>query len=164
MRSRERAAESLSRVAPLVTRWVERLLAGHDPPLTLSQFLALDAVGRGDLVGGTELARTAAVSPAAVSQLLASLEDGGLLERTRTAGDRRRQTLALTGEGVRVLESARLLLRDRLGALVGDLPPPEVDALARALEALEAVLAGTAPPRRPHRRPHPPPPPPPRPR
>ena len=157
-RSRERAAESLSRVAPLVTRWVERLLAGHDPPLTLTQFLALDAVGRGDLVGA-ELARTAAVSPAAVSQLLASLEDAGLLERARAAGDRRRQALALTGEGLRVLASARLLLRDRLGARVGDLPPPEVDALARALEALDAVLAGTAPPRRPHRRPPPPPPP-----
>src|SRR5438132_11553894 len=53
---REQAAEALSRVAPLVSRWVERLLAGHDPPLTLAQYLALHAVGKGDLVG-SELAR-----------------------------------------------------------------------------------------------------------
>lgn len=158
-RSREAAAGSLSRVAPLVTRWVERLLAGHDPPLTLSHFLALEAIARGE-PGGAELARSAAVSPAAVSQLLATMEDTGLLDRARTAGDRRRQALTLTAGGARVLASARLLLRERIGALVGDLPPPEVDALGRALASLEAVLSGTAPPRRPHRPPPPPPPPP----
>jgi DNA-binding MarR family transcriptional regulator len=97
------AVEPLSRVAPLVSRWVERLLAGHDPSLTLAQHLALHAVTEGELVG-SELARRSAVSPAvvspaAVSQLLANLEDAGLLERARSADDRRRHDLTLSPSG-----------------------------------------------------------------
>jgi DNA-binding MarR family transcriptional regulator len=65
---------------PLVSRWIERLLAGHEPPLTVAQYLVLQAVDQGGVVG-SELARRAAVSPAAVSQLLVALESGGLLER-----------------------------------------------------------------------------------
>src|SRR5881397_1651249 len=92
------AAEALVRTAPLVSRWIERLLAAHDPPLTVAQYLVLEAVSEGEIVGA-ELARRAAVSPAAVSQLLAALEDGNLLTRSRIEADRRRQPLALTEHG-----------------------------------------------------------------
>jgi DNA-binding MarR family transcriptional regulator len=136
----------------MASRWVERLLATHEPPLTPAQYLALEAVAKGELVGA-ELARQAAISPAAVSQLLAGLEAGGLVERLRTADDRRRQPLALTKEGDRVLQSVRALLRERLAALLGDLPRPEAEALARLLHRVELLLTGTAPPRRPHRPP-----------
>ena len=37
------AAEALARTAPLVSRWIERVLAGHDPPFTVAQFLTLQA-------------------------------------------------------------------------------------------------------------------------
>src|SRR6059036_3323941 len=97
IRSR-RAAEALVRTAPLVSRWIERLLAAHEPPLTVAQYLTLQAIGEGELVGA-ELARRAAVSPAAVSQLLAALEHDGLLTRGRTEDDRRRQPLALSEQG-----------------------------------------------------------------
>jgi hypothetical protein len=59
-RTQADAADALLAVAPLVSRWIERLLAGHDPPLTLAQYLALRAIER-DGVGGTELARRAGV-------------------------------------------------------------------------------------------------------
>src|SRR5438034_91996 len=45
------AAEALVRTAPLVSRWIERLLAAHDPPLTVAQYLALQAIGEGEIVG-----------------------------------------------------------------------------------------------------------------
>lgn len=153
--TREQAAEALSRVAPLASRWVERLLATHEPPLTPAQYLALQAVAEADIVGA-ELARRAAISPAAVSQLLTGLEDAGLLERLRTPDDRRRQTLALSQQGDQLLRSAQALLRERLAGLLADLPPPEADALTRLLNRVESLLTGTAPPHRP-RRPHPPP-------
>ena len=86
------AAEALVRTAPLVSRWIERLLAGHDPPLTVAQYLALQAIDEGEIVGA-ELARRTAVSPAAVSQLLAGLEEGSLLTRGRLEDDRRRHDL-----------------------------------------------------------------------
>ena len=147
------AAEALARTAPLVGRWIERLLAAHEPPLTVAQYLALQAVAEGDVVG-SELARRATVSPAAVSQLLAGLEAAGYVRRERLAGDRRRQPLALTPDGERALRSAHALLRDRLAELLADLPGPEADALARLLRRLEHVLGGTAPPPRPPRPPH----------
>jgi DNA-binding MarR family transcriptional regulator len=148
----EQAAEALGRVAPLASRWIERLLAAHEPPLTPAQYLALQAVAEGDVVGA-ELARRAAISPAAVSQLLAGLEDAGLLKRLRTSDDRRRQTLTVSEQGTRVLRSVQGLLRERLAALIASLPPPETDALARLLNQVEALLTGSPPPPRP-RRPH----------
>jgi DNA-binding MarR family transcriptional regulator len=153
--SSRQAAEALARTAPLVSRWIERLLAGHEPPLTVAQYLVLQAVGDGEVVG-SELARRTAVSPAAISQLLAALEAAGLLERQRLPDDRRRQPLVLTESGQAALGSAQALLRDRLATLLVDLPPPEADALARLLERLEGSLSGTAPPPRPHRPPPPP--------
>jgi DNA-binding MarR family transcriptional regulator len=154
-RDRLDAAAALVRTAPLVGRWIERLLAAHDPPLTVAQYLVLQAVADGEVLG-SELARRAAVSAAAVSQLLAGLEAAGLVERRRLADDRRRQPLALTARGRETLRSAQELLHERLAALLPDLPSPETDALARLLGRIEDALAGTAPPPRPHRPPPPP--------
>jgi DNA-binding MarR family transcriptional regulator len=145
-------------VAPLATRWIERVLAAHEPPLTVPQYLALRAIAR-EGVSGTDLARRSGVSGPAVSQLLAGLADAGLVERRPVETDRRRVALALTVTGERALSSAEKEVRGRLGTLLTELPPPEADALARALPDVEAALSGADPPRR--RRPPPPGPPPP---
>lgn len=147
-RSLTDAADALVAVSPLVTRWLERLLATHEPPLTPAQFAALREIAA-EGVSGSELARRTGVSGPAVSQLLASLADAGLLERREFAGDRRRQTLALSAAGRAALQSAQSALRERLEALLSELPHPEADALARALPAVEALLSGSPPPRRP---------------
>jgi DNA-binding MarR family transcriptional regulator len=149
------AADALAAVAPLAARWIERLLANHDPPLTVSQYLVLRAVARED-VGGAELARRAGVSAPAVSQLVGGLVDAGLVERRPVADDRRRQALALTRAGDGAFTRAQALLGDELAALLTDLPKPEADALARALPRVESLLSGAPPPRRPHHPPKPP--------
>jgi DNA-binding MarR family transcriptional regulator len=95
------------------------------------------------------------VSPAAVSQLLATLEAAGLVERLPAQQDRRRQPLALGRQGRLTLRSAQLLLQDSLASLLSDLPPPEVDALGRLLARLERTLTGAVPPPRPPRPPRP---------
>src|SRR3954452_909714 len=97
-RNQTQTAEALAAVAPLATRWMERLLARHDPPLTVTQYLALRAVAREDIVG-TELARRAGVSGPAVSQLLAGLDKAGLIDRRASEDDRRRHALGLTPAG-----------------------------------------------------------------
>jgi DNA-binding MarR family transcriptional regulator len=146
------AAEALARTAPLVSRWIERLLASHEPPLSVAQYLVLQAVDEGEVVGA-DLAQQAAVSAAAVSQLVAGLVERGLLERGQLGDDRRRQPLALTGSGRATLRSAQSTLHGRLEGLLAGLPPKEADALAHLLQRLEAALGGTAPPPRPHRPP-----------
>jgi DNA-binding MarR family transcriptional regulator len=149
------AASALAAVAPLATRWIERVLAQQDPPLTVPQYLALRAIEL-EGVSGTELARRSGVSGPAVSQLIAALADAGLVEREPFEGDRRRMTLTLSRGGRSAYRRAETALGRELGSLLADLPKPESDALARALPQVESVLSGSPPPRRP---PHPPPPP-----
>jgi DNA-binding MarR family transcriptional regulator len=151
------AATSLVAVAPLLSRWLERLLAGHAPPLSAAQYEALRAVAAGD-VSAAELARRSGVSGPAMSQLLGGLVDAGLLQRGELAGDRRRHALTVSPDGARVLRSADALLTGQLESLLATLRRPEADALARALPFVEAGLAGTPPPRRPKPPSHPKPP------
>lgn len=153
--TQSQAAEALAAVAPLATRWIERLLARHDPPLTVAQYLALRAIA-GEDVSGAELARRAGVSGPAVSQLLAGLSHAGLIKRQPVAEDRRRHELELSQPGRRAFRGAQALLRDQLASLLTDLPRPEADALARLLPRVEAALSGALPPRRPAPPPAPP--------
>jgi DNA-binding MarR family transcriptional regulator len=150
------AAAALAAVAPLANRWIERLLASGDPPLTPSQYLVLRAIAREPL-SSSQIAERAGVSGPAVSQLLAALADAGLVERRLAPEDRRRHALVVSAAGERVLRAAEDRLRERLAALLDPLPAPEARALARALPHVEALLSGSAPPRRP---PPPAPPPP----
>lgn len=158
------AGAALAAAAPLAARWVERVLAAHTPPLTVSQHLALRAIASEPL-SGSELARRAGVSGPAVSQLVAGLESVGLVERRQTGADRRTHEIVLTRSGERALRSATELVGERLAELLVDLPRPEADALTRLLERVDAALSGTAPPRRPPPpKPKPPKPPKPKPR
>src|SRR3954447_6658235 len=137
-------AIALSVAAPLATRWIERTLRAHGPPLTVAQYLALRAVAEHAQTGG-DLARRTGVSPAAASQLVAGIARAGWVERPRAPPDRRRTDLVLSPEGGRVLASAAALLEQRLEPILQGLPLPERDAIA----TLERLLTGTAPPRRP---------------
>jgi DNA-binding MarR family transcriptional regulator len=145
-------AETLAAVAPLVTRWMERVLAAADPPLTLGQYLGLRAIAAG-VDSAADLARATGVSESAVSQLVAAFERAGMVARTSARDDRRRRRLALTGDGKRLLRSAQRLVGARLEPLVASLAPHDAEALAALLRRIEPALAGTAPPRRPPPRP-----------
>lgn len=132
----------------MVSRWVERLLAGLPEPLTLAQYLMLKAAGEGEVLAA-ELARAAGVSDPAVSQLVGGLERDGLVERRRSDTDRRRFPVALTDDGRARLRAADRALEQRLSDLLEPLPPPEADALARALPKVAQLLSGQPLPRRP---------------
>ena len=147
------AADRLAHVVPELARWMERLLAGHAPPLTLTEYVALRAIA-GGTGAGADLARRAGVSPPAVSQLLRGLENDGLVDRLPEAGDRRRHALALSTRGKAVVASAQRLVTDGLERFLRDVPPPELDGLRRSLEVVESTLTGAPPPRRPPPPPH----------
>src|SRR5579863_481548 len=142
------AAEALIAVAPLASRWIDRLLAGHEPAITLSQYLVMRAIA-GETLTAAELARRSAISGPAVSQLLAGLAALGWLRREPDPADRRHHALSLSPAGVAVYGSAHGLLHRRVGELLAGLPRPEAEALSRLLGLVEATLSGVAPPRRP---------------
>ncbi len=147
--SATRVGAELSRLAPALSRWMERTLASHDPPLTVVQLQTLRAIdgGRGM---GADIARAAGITQAAVSQVVGALERAGLVARgERDPEDRRRQALALTADGRAALASAEALVAGRLEALIGDLPGPELDALDRSLSRVADAVAGVPPPRPP---------------
>jgi DNA-binding MarR family transcriptional regulator len=141
------AGAALAAAAPLASRWVERVLASHTPPLTVAQYLALRAIDQAPM-SASELARRTGVSGPAVSQLLGALEDAGLIERQPLESDRRTRGIALSTAGKHTLASATKLVSERLAELLTDLPKPEADALTRLLERVEAALSGAPPPRR----------------
>jgi DNA-binding MarR family transcriptional regulator len=147
------AAAALLETAPLVSRWTERLLAQAQPPLTVSQYLALHAIADepriDDSLTAADLARRAGVSGPAVSQLLATLVEAGWIERHEALVDRRRQDVSVTEAGKGALQSANAVLTAQLAELLADVPAPELDALVRVLPEVRAALAGTPPPRRP---------------
>jgi DNA-binding MarR family transcriptional regulator len=149
------AAAALLATAPLITRWTERLLAQSDPPLTVSQYLVMRSIEATPLTAG-ELARRTGVSGPAISQLIAALTAAGWVRRSEAVTDRRRQDLALTAAGGRLLTTVDSALVDRLAGLIADVPSPELDALARALPHVQSAVAGTPPPRRPPPPRHPP--------
>jgi DNA-binding MarR family transcriptional regulator len=140
-------AEALVGVAPLAARWIERLLASGEPPLTLAQYLALRAIASEPLAAA-ELARRAGVSGAAVSQLVSALEGAGWVEREPEPADRRRHQLKLTAAGFEAFQSATRRVYGGLGDVLAGLPPHEAKALTDLLVTLEHVLAGSPPPRR----------------
>jgi len=91
-----------------------------------------------------ELAAEEGISPPALSGHVDRLERAGLIERVRSSEDRRRVGLRLTDEGARLLKRVRARrttwLTDRLGAL----EPAELEAIARAIPALQQLLGDNA--------------------
>jgi DNA-binding MarR family transcriptional regulator len=79
-----------------------------------------------------ELAAQEGISPPALSGYVDRLERRGLLERVRSAEDRRRVGLVVTPAGARLLRR----VRERLAGL----DPGELDAIATAVEPLRRLL------------------------
>lgn len=92
------------------------------------------------------LAAAEQVRPPTMTRLVGMMEDAGLVSRESDPDDRRVTRVAATAKGRRVLEDGR----DRRIAVIAEslvgLPPGDLEAIARALDAIEKV-AGTPNPR-----------------
>jgi DNA-binding MarR family transcriptional regulator len=83
-----------------------------------------------------ELAAAEQVRPATMTKIAQALEDGGHVRRRSDTSDRRVVRLEATKKGERVMWRAREKRVERLGELLGRLPPRD---LARVREAAELV-------------------------
>jgi DNA-binding MarR family transcriptional regulator len=87
-----------------------------------------------------ELAAQEGISPPALSGYVDRLERRGLLERVRSAEDRRRVGLVVTPAGARLLRRVRERRTAWLAERLAGLDPGELDAIATAVEPLRRLL------------------------
>jgi DNA-binding MarR family transcriptional regulator len=91
-------------------------------------------------IGVNELAARERISAAAMSKHVDRLEKAGLVRRTPSESDRRRQGLSVTSEGERVLRSVKSRRTAWLAARLDRLEPEELAALDAAVEPLLRLL------------------------
>lgn len=91
-----------------------------------------------------DLAAALRVAPSTGSRMCERLVRKGLLDRSRTDGDRRSVRLTLTAQGERLLEQVTRRRRAEIASIVEQLPEGHRDAVVGALAAF-ADAAGEAP-------------------
>jgi DNA-binding MarR family transcriptional regulator len=87
----------------------------------------------------TALAAREGVTQPAMTQLIARLQEAGLVDRSADPDDGRVVQVRITADGKAVLAGRRAVRAERLAALLAGLSPDERDALAAALPAMDAL-------------------------
>lgn len=112
--------------------------------ITARQTTLLWLVKRSPGLSLAELAAEEGISPPALSGHVDRLEDAGFLERVRSTEDRRRVGLRLTEEGGRLLRRVRARRTTWLAERLRALEPTELEAVGKAMPALQRLLGDGA--------------------
>ena len=113
--------------------------------ITPLQYTALTVLERHADLSTAELARKSFVTDQSAADMVAVLEDRGLLRRVVDVRDRRRRVLRLTERGQELLDRYRDEV-DRLESrMVAELSPGQVDDLRRYVVLCRAALDGNRP-------------------
>lgn len=112
---------------------------GFEDGLSLSQYELIKPLTSGRLPTG-RLAERIGVAPATATQILDSLEREGIVERSRTAADRRTVNVGLTAHGRRALERKRRGLVNQRRRLFENLDPDERGQAERVLLHLAEIM------------------------
>jgi DNA-binding MarR family transcriptional regulator len=136
--------ETVSRLRLAVVRLSRRLRQQGNPGITPSQLSVLSTLERHGPLGLKELAAIERVQPPSITRIVAALEVGGMVSRTVAEHDRRSAQAALTDEGRHALARLRRQRDLWLAQRVAALDPDEVEALHRALPALEKLIEESA--------------------
>ena len=108
--------------------------------LTTSQFIILQIIGRDGSAMPSSVAKTARLTPATVTTIVAKLERAGLVSRRRGVEDRRRNWVEITAEGRKLLDKSPNLLQDRFQASFRRLEDWEQAMIITALERVSTLL------------------------
>jgi DNA-binding MarR family transcriptional regulator len=113
--------------------------------ITPLQYTALTVLERHADLSTAELARSSFVTDQSAADMVAGLEDRGLVSRVVDPRDRRRRVLRLTERGQELLDRYRDEV-DRLESrMVAELSPGQVDDLRRYVVLCRAALDGNRP-------------------
>ncbi|MEJ6490555.1 MarR family transcriptional regulator [Leucobacter sp. USCH14] len=129
--------------------------AGDLPEIPDSQIQVIRALPDGAALAPSDLAEALHLERSTVSNLLASMQRAGLIERRPDAADGRR-VLISTSERARALFSEYDLASTRiLGDALTTLPPRDLHSIESALPALERLLVALLSERQPEHPVHP---------
>lgn len=138
---------SLRRIIRAVSLYSRQLLIRHD--LTAPQLTCLRHLLRHGSRSAGELAAGISLSQPTVTGILDRLERKGLVERRRSAEDRRRVVVALTPAGRELATSVPMPLQERFArglALLPESRRQHIDsALKEVVELMEATRVDAAP-------------------
>ena len=112
--------------------------------ITGGQAAILHAIRTHPGAGVRKLAELEGVSAPAMTAYVDRLEAAGLVTRRRSERDRRRVEFELTGDGLRVLRSARGRRTAWLASRLRTLEAEELEAVAAALPALRKLVGEVA--------------------
>src|SRR5262249_54173600 len=141
--SRKEAIETLARSFKAANAALRRLRGRetHRPgELSYAQFGLLFALCDGVPRSLRELALAADVSPATAVEMLDSLEAAGLVERTRSAEDKRIMLTALTERGQAIVDERRARYEPRWRAALAEFDEEELLTTAAVLERVRAMF------------------------
>jgi DNA-binding MarR family transcriptional regulator len=113
----------------------------HQPgELTYAQYGLLFGLWDGAARSSRELALLADISPATAAEMLDGLAAAGLVDRTRSAEDKRIVLTSLTGRGRELIDERRQKYEPRWQAALGAFTEDELLAAARVLDAIRTMF------------------------
>lgn len=144
---RTEALEQLGRSFKGVMGAVRRLRGRetHRPgELSFAQYSLLFGLGHGGELSVRELALTADLAPATVTQMLDSLEAAGLVERVRSQRDRRVVLISLTERGAGLVAARRARFEPLWRQALAEFDEDELLIAASVLDRLREMFYDVA--------------------
>src|SRR5262249_8508505 len=117
-----------------------------DTPYSLTEARIIFELGRQDEVEVAAVRRWLDLDPGYLSRILARFEADGLVRKSRSAGDARRQVISLTQAGRAVFGKLDELSRDQIRGLLAPVPAGRRSRLIAARAGIRQVLGGAGAP------------------
>lgn len=134
----EDVLRSLRRIFHAVDRHSRRLSRLHG--LTGPQAICLHAIHRAGHINPGHLAREVSLSPPTITGILDRLERAGLVQRTRSAMDKRQVVVALTDAGLALLRRSPPPLQELFTRRLAEMPLSRQRLVARSLRDVVRML------------------------
>jgi DNA-binding MarR family transcriptional regulator len=133
----------IKRCGVLMTQLAERAFGTE--PITFTQWMVLMRVGSQAHMSATQLSEELGHDMGALTRVVDTLERRGLLQRERSARDRRAVEIAITAAGRRQAESGKREVVELLNEVVQPFSEQEVDTLIALLQRMMGHLQSAGP-------------------
>ncbi|WP_436638273.1 bifunctional helix-turn-helix transcriptional regulator/GNAT family N-acetyltransferase [Microbaculum sp. FT89] len=112
-------------------------------PYSLAESRVLYEIANHDAVAASDLSRELGLDAGYLSRMLRGFEDKGLIARSPSKSDARRQLLRLTEAGREAFAGLNRSSAEQVGAMLAPLSPGDRKRLVSAMATIERLLGGT---------------------